>query len=211
MIYPSADKLENWGSKFALVTLAAKRAKQLKSGAPPLIETESRNPLTVALEEIAAGVITCEVPDVDTLAMSAGEPEIAQLLAIPEEMAEEHAAEAEEAAGVEEPVVLDDEVALHDEEEEIEEEEEEEEEPHDEWAAVLSDETDAEGAVAGEEPAVVLDPDLAVLDDLTKDEDKPKRRGRRKAAASADVTPEVDLADVEIEDDLTLEDKKEEE
>jgi DNA-directed RNA polymerase subunit omega len=40
------------------VVLAAKRAKQIKEGAPVLIETASTNPLTIALEEIAAGKVT---------------------------------------------------------------------------------------------------------------------------------------------------------
>lgn len=83
MIYPSADKLENWGSKYSLVVLAAKRAKQIKGGAPPLIQTTSRNPLTIALEEIAAGVIHCQVADHDILPKTSQETEVAQLLAIP--------------------------------------------------------------------------------------------------------------------------------
>ena len=56
MIYPSADKIDKeMDSKYALVVLAAKRAKQLKEGARPLIETRSTNPITIALEEIATG------------------------------------------------------------------------------------------------------------------------------------------------------------
>lgn len=58
MIYPSADKIDKAiDSKYALVVLAAKRAKQLKEGARPLIATDSTNPLTIALEEIAGGAI----------------------------------------------------------------------------------------------------------------------------------------------------------
>jgi len=58
MIYPSADQIdEQIDSKYALVILAAKRAKQLKEGSRPLIKTESTNPLTIALEEIAGGEI----------------------------------------------------------------------------------------------------------------------------------------------------------
>ncbi|MCS6777414.1 MAG: DNA-directed RNA polymerase subunit omega [Chloroherpetonaceae bacterium] len=56
-IYPSPDKLDRFGSKYAMVILAAKRARQLKDGARKLIETRSTNPLTVALEEIAEGMI----------------------------------------------------------------------------------------------------------------------------------------------------------
>ena len=44
-------------SRYSLVVLAAKRAKQIREGAPVLIETESTNTLTIALEEIAAGKI----------------------------------------------------------------------------------------------------------------------------------------------------------
>ena len=58
MIYPSADQIdEQIDSKYALVILAAKRAKQIKEGSRPLIRTESTNPLTIALEEIAGGEI----------------------------------------------------------------------------------------------------------------------------------------------------------
>jgi DNA-directed RNA polymerase subunit omega len=46
------------GSRYSLVVLAAKRAKQIKEGSPVLIETASTNPLTIALEEIAAGKVT---------------------------------------------------------------------------------------------------------------------------------------------------------
>lgn len=59
MIYPSADTIEHqMGSKYSLVVIAAKRAKQIKEGAPILIETDSTNTLTIAMEEIAAGKVT---------------------------------------------------------------------------------------------------------------------------------------------------------
>jgi DNA-directed RNA polymerase subunit omega len=59
LIYPSADIIEQRvGSRYSLVVLAAKRAKQIKEGAPVLIDTTSTNPLTIALEEIAAGKVT---------------------------------------------------------------------------------------------------------------------------------------------------------
>ena len=57
MIYPSPDKLDRTGSKYALVIVAAKRARQLKDGAPQLVHSTSANPLTVALEELAEGVV----------------------------------------------------------------------------------------------------------------------------------------------------------
>lgn len=55
---PSPDILNNYEhGKFVLSNLAAKRAKQLREGAPPLVQVESNHPLTIALAEIAAGKI----------------------------------------------------------------------------------------------------------------------------------------------------------
>lgn len=66
MIYPSADTIEDKvKSRYSLVVLSAKRAKQIKEGAPVLIETTSTNPLTIALEEIAAGKVTATEVDAD--------------------------------------------------------------------------------------------------------------------------------------------------
>ena len=57
-ILPSPDTLNNLEcGKFVLSNLAAKRAKQIKDGASPLIRTESNHPLSIALAEIAAGKI----------------------------------------------------------------------------------------------------------------------------------------------------------
>jgi len=59
VIFPSADNIaQNIGSRYSLVVIAAKRAKQIKEGAPVLIDTLSTNPLTIAMEEIAAGKVT---------------------------------------------------------------------------------------------------------------------------------------------------------
>lgn len=49
-------------NKYALVIVAAKRARQLKEGALPMVEVDSGNPVTVALEEISAGKIRFEMP-----------------------------------------------------------------------------------------------------------------------------------------------------
>lgn len=57
-IFPSPDILndQEYG-KFVLANLAAKRAKQIKEGAPPLVRIDSNHPLSIALAEIAAGKI----------------------------------------------------------------------------------------------------------------------------------------------------------
>lgn len=55
---PSPDILNDFQfGKYVLSNLAAKRAKQLREGAPPLVNIESNHPLTIALAEIAAGKI----------------------------------------------------------------------------------------------------------------------------------------------------------
>ncbi len=64
MRQPSIDLLmKKTDSKYALVVLAAKRARMLTDGAKPLVEgtSESMKPVSVALDEIAGGNITFEV------------------------------------------------------------------------------------------------------------------------------------------------------
>ena len=52
--------LEKIPSKFDLVMVTAKRARQIKDGAPKLVTTVSVNPVTIAMEEIYAGKIILE-------------------------------------------------------------------------------------------------------------------------------------------------------
>ncbi|WP_094602704.1 DNA-directed RNA polymerase subunit omega [Sporomusa silvacetica DSM 10669] len=61
MINPSLDSLvKKVDSKYTLVVLAAKRAREIMDGQPPLIECKSNKPVTIALEEVAQGKITYE-------------------------------------------------------------------------------------------------------------------------------------------------------
>ena len=68
MIHPRIDDLmEHADARYALVIIAAKRARQINNYhhqlgegtfddfAPPLVESRSKNYLTMALEEIAEG------------------------------------------------------------------------------------------------------------------------------------------------------------
>ena len=78
MIHPPIDELlKQVPSKYALVIIASKRARQInayhhqlgegefdESYAPPQIESRSKNYLTMALEELAAGKIECRVCDI---------------------------------------------------------------------------------------------------------------------------------------------------
>ncbi|MFN8219036.1 MAG: DNA-directed RNA polymerase subunit omega [Fimbriimonadales bacterium] len=74
---PSPDILNDFEhGKFVLSNLAAKRAKQLREGAPALVRIESTHPLTIALAEIAAGKIkpiyseAVELPESELVEMS---------------------------------------------------------------------------------------------------------------------------------------------
>jgi len=75
MIHPRIDELlENVDSRYALVIVAAKRARQINNYhhqlgegtfdqfLPPLVESRSKNYLTMALEEIQEGKIKYTYP-----------------------------------------------------------------------------------------------------------------------------------------------------
>lgn len=53
------------GSKYSLVIAVAKRAKQIREGAPVLIDTEATNPIVIAMEEITAGKVQIVIPTVE--------------------------------------------------------------------------------------------------------------------------------------------------
>ncbi len=44
-------------AKYTLVTVASKRARQLLAGAKKHIETRSQKPVTIAIEELGAGIL----------------------------------------------------------------------------------------------------------------------------------------------------------
>lgn len=48
-------------SKFRFITVAAQRAKQIQNGAKPRVETRSRKPTRVAMEETLAGAVSWEL------------------------------------------------------------------------------------------------------------------------------------------------------
>ena len=61
MINPSIDTLvKKVDSKYTLVVLAAKRAREIMDGSATLVESKSNKQVTLALEEIAQGKITYE-------------------------------------------------------------------------------------------------------------------------------------------------------
>jgi DNA-directed RNA polymerase subunit omega len=58
---PIEDIMEHVDSKYRLVIVAAKRAKQLNRGAGPLVQTRNVKPTYQALEEVATGKLGYEV------------------------------------------------------------------------------------------------------------------------------------------------------
>lgn len=62
------DCLSEIPSRFELVVLAAKRAKQLLKGAKPLLASDNRA-IVVALREIAAGKVRRAAQEPDTLSI----------------------------------------------------------------------------------------------------------------------------------------------
>ena len=59
------DCLENLDSRYDLVILATKRARQIDMGADPMVDEDNDKPTVIALREIAEGLITTE--NVDTI------------------------------------------------------------------------------------------------------------------------------------------------
>jgi DNA-directed RNA polymerase subunit omega len=55
-----AELLQLVPNRYKLVQAVAKRARQLTEGATALVECESSNPLTIAIQEIASGVVSVE-------------------------------------------------------------------------------------------------------------------------------------------------------
>ena len=50
-------------SKFAFITVAAQRAKQIQNGAKPRVDVKTRKPTRVAMQEVLAGAVSWEVRD----------------------------------------------------------------------------------------------------------------------------------------------------
>lgn len=61
MINPSiVDLLGKVNSRYTLVTMTAKRARQLIEGQEPLMSIDSTKPVTIAINEINEGLLTYE-------------------------------------------------------------------------------------------------------------------------------------------------------
>ncbi len=66
--------IEGFDSNYRYILVAARRARQLQSGAPPVVDTNSRKPCRIAQDEIRAGKVKWEIPwTTRTAAQQAGE------------------------------------------------------------------------------------------------------------------------------------------
>ena len=52
-------------SKFRFITVAAQRAKQVQNGAKPRVESKTRKPTRIAIEEVLANAVSWEVRSAD--------------------------------------------------------------------------------------------------------------------------------------------------
>jgi DNA-directed RNA polymerase subunit omega len=55
--------MEGFDSNYRYVLVAARRARQIQSGAKPLVQTQSRKPSKIAQEEVLAGKVSYTVPE----------------------------------------------------------------------------------------------------------------------------------------------------
>ncbi len=66
--------IEGFDSNYRYILVAARRARQLQSGAVPVIDTISRKPCRIAQDEIKAGKVKWIVPELPKIAAdTAGE------------------------------------------------------------------------------------------------------------------------------------------
>lgn len=56
--------VEGFDSNYRYVLVAARRARQIQNGARPAVEAHSRKPCRIAEEEIQAGKVKWEIPQV---------------------------------------------------------------------------------------------------------------------------------------------------
>jgi DNA-directed RNA polymerase subunit omega len=55
--------MDGFDSNYRYILVAARRARQLQSGAPPVIDTQSRKPCRIAQDEIKAGKVKWIIPE----------------------------------------------------------------------------------------------------------------------------------------------------
>ena len=56
--------MDGFDSNYRYILVAARRARQLQSGAPPVIDTHSRKLCRIAQDEIKAGKVKWMIPEI---------------------------------------------------------------------------------------------------------------------------------------------------
>ncbi|WP_069650206.1 DNA-directed RNA polymerase subunit omega [Caloranaerobacter ferrireducens] len=65
MLYPSVnDLLKKVDSRYTLVMMISKRARQIVDGDEPLVNTDSNKPVTIAVHEIYQDKVEYSRPDI---------------------------------------------------------------------------------------------------------------------------------------------------
>ncbi len=59
------EQIAGFDSNYRFILVAAKRARQLQSGAKPQIETNSRKACRIAQDEIKAGKVKWDIPELE--------------------------------------------------------------------------------------------------------------------------------------------------
>src|SRR6202162_148227 len=65
--------MDGFDSNYRYILVAARRARQLQSGAPPVVQTNSRKPCRIAQDEIRAGKVKWEIPETRSAVEQAAE------------------------------------------------------------------------------------------------------------------------------------------
>jgi DNA-directed RNA polymerase subunit omega len=68
--------IDGFDSNYRYILVAARRARQLQSGAPPIVETASRKPCRIAQDEIKAGKVKWIIPELPKAPLEVPEEEI---------------------------------------------------------------------------------------------------------------------------------------
>ncbi len=55
--------MEGFDSNYRYILVAARRARQLQSGAKPVVETQARKPCRIAMNELDSGKIKWNIPE----------------------------------------------------------------------------------------------------------------------------------------------------
>jgi DNA-directed RNA polymerase subunit omega len=63
--------MEGFDSNYRYILVAARRARQLQGGAPPVIDTGSRKPCRIAQDDIKAGKVKWLIPEIPKSAVDA--------------------------------------------------------------------------------------------------------------------------------------------